>query len=410
MRIFCLLTVLIITQYLRAQDSVSVLFIGNSYTYVNDLPTMIQSLATSLGKTVSQDSQTAGGATLSTHAGNSVTYSMINSKPWDYVVIQAQSQEPSFPDAQVNSQTLPYAIQLADSVYENNFCSETMFFMTWGYVDGDPQWAPISTYEGMQTRLRNAYVRFADSVQGSVSPVGMAWKYVRENYPSIDLYAADGSHPSYAGSYLAACTFYASLFRESPVGSTFYGSLDPVTAAQLQGAAAVTVLDSMSTWHVRPPFQHTKADFDVVQNGYQVDLTNNSWKAQSYFWDFGDGNTSTMEELSHTYPSDGTYTIKLIAGSECNTDSTQVTLVFNLGGIKDGVNDIMWSYSNNIFSVEGLMVGDELNLVDVSGNIVSSSVSNGKKITVDCSDFVKGVYIFTVRSKDKLHREKFYMH
>ena len=108
------------------------------------------------------------------------------------------------------------AMQLADSVYANNFCTEVMMYMTWGRKNGDPQWAPISTFDGMNDRLRSAYLRMADSVQGSVSPVGSAWKYVRENYPSIELYNADESHPSVAGTYLAACTFYASIFRKHP--------------------------------------------------------------------------------------------------------------------------------------------------------------------------------------------------
>ena len=121
--------------------------------------------------------------------------------------MQAQSQEPSFPDSQVDTETIPYAMQMADSVYANHYCSKVMMFMTWGRENGDPQWGPISTFNGMNTRLRNAYVRMADSVQGSVGPVGSAWRVVRELDPSIQLYSGDGSHPSVAGTYLAACTF-----------------------------------------------------------------------------------------------------------------------------------------------------------------------------------------------------------
>ena len=71
----------------------------------------------------------------------------MNSEDWDYVVLQGQSQEPSFPYGQVNSQTLPFAMQLADSAQTISTCSQAMFFMTWGRQNGDPQWDSINTFD-----------------------------------------------------------------------------------------------------------------------------------------------------------------------------------------------------------------------------------------------------------------------
>ena len=329
MKLIYTLSFVLIAVVSHAQDSAKVLFIGNSYTYVNDLPSLVTNLANSLGDYVSQSSSTAGGATLSNHAANNNTYTLINSDQWDFVVLQAQSQEPAFPDNQVDSQTIPYAIQIADSVYDNYFCSDVMMFMTWGRENGDPQWQPISTYDGMQSRLRNAYLRMADSVQGSVSPVGMAWKRVRDNYPSIQLYTGDGSHPSMEGSYLAACTFYASIFRKSPVGATFISTVDTVVALQLQQAAHDVVLDSLDHWNLRPISEHTQANFTFSENQGTVDFENLSTKAQTYFWDFGNGQTDTAVNPSITYASIGTYTVTLIAQSPCDTDTISSTVVIN---------------------------------------------------------------------------------
>jgi hypothetical protein len=232
----------------HAQDSANVLFIGNSYTGVNNLPLLVKDLATSQGDFFESVSQTPGGTTFNNHASSAATYTAINGDDWDFVVLQAQSQEPSFSDGQVNSETLPYAIQLADSIYENYDCSDVLFYMTWGRENGDPQWAPISTFDGMNARLRAAYMRMADSTDASVSPVGSAWKYVRDNNPGINLYAGDGSHPSIQGSYLAACVFYASIYRKTPVGASFISSLSQADADVLQAAAALTVLDSLDQW------------------------------------------------------------------------------------------------------------------------------------------------------------------
>ena len=89
-----ILFVLLILSFVtvRAQDSISVLFIGNSYTYVNDLPTMLRDLSASLNKEVTIGSKTNGGFTFQNHANDPLTYAAINQNLWDVVVIQGQSQ------------------------------------------------------------------------------------------------------------------------------------------------------------------------------------------------------------------------------------------------------------------------------------------------------------------------------
>ena len=58
---------------------------------------MISEIALSFGDTVNYDSNTPGGCTLQGHTINSTSLSKISQQSWDFVVIQAQSQEPSFP-------------------------------------------------------------------------------------------------------------------------------------------------------------------------------------------------------------------------------------------------------------------------------------------------------------------------
>lgn len=379
-----------------AQDSAKVLFIGNSYTYVNDLPQMVTDLAASMGDYVYHDDQTIGGATFQNHASNAATYTKINSDQWDFVVLQAQSQEPSFPDAQVDAETLPYAIQLADSVYANDFCSVALFFMTWGRENGDPQWGPISTYDGMQGRLRNAYLRFADSVQGSVSPVGMVWKHVRENYPAIDLYNADESHPSIQGSYAAACTFYAAIFRKSPVGAPYISTLDSLQATQIQAAAEFVVLDSLDFWNLHPMSEFTQADFTFSVNTGQVNFTNESTKAQTYTWDFGDGQTSTDENPMITYSSNGQYTVTLIAESECDTDT--ISYMVNIDGL--GLTSLdpdlvrLESLGNSLYRVYSDASVSSIEVFDFAG----SKVVETNEVIIDLSGFSSGMYLMHIHT------------
>jgi PKD repeat protein len=384
----------------NAQDSASVLFIGNSYTYVNNLPLLIDNITSSFGDNIYYDSNTPGGATFADHAANPTTYVKINSQLWDFVVLQGQSQEPSFPDAQVNTESIPFAIQIADSVYSNNFCSDVMMFMTWGRENGDPQWGPISTFEGMNDRLRSGYLRIADSVQGSVSPVGSAWRYVRDNYPSIDLYTTDGSHPSYAGSYLAACTFYASIFRKSPIGSTFTGTLSASDAANLQYAASITVLDSLDLWNLRPISEHTQADYTYSVNGMTVDFTNLSTKATGYIWDFGDFTFLPDVHPSHTYAVAGTYNVMLTANSPCDSDSMAYQIVIDQVGLIDlEIGSIQFRYrGQGDYFIEGVEDIDEIQIYNTAGQKVRFRSSKSDTL-ISLGENSFGIYLIKVATK-----------
>jgi hypothetical protein len=367
--LFLLLIVPFLT--VRAQDSISVLFIGNSYTYVNDLPVMLRDLSTSLNKEVTIGSKVNGGFTFQNHAGDPATYSAIHQNPWDVVVIQGQSQEPSFPTSQVNSSSYPYAMQLSDSVLANNACSNVMYFMTWGRQNGDPQWDSINTFDKMNSRLYNTYRRFADSADAMVSAVGAVWKYVRDNHPTINLYSGDGSHPSVEGSYVAACTFYASLFRQSPVGANYLAGLDPTVAAQIQTAAATVILDSLDRFFIRPADSPTQASFTLVQNGSDIQVRSTSIHATDLFWNFGDGANSVNATENHTYTQNGTYTIELIAASACNSDTAIFFVLVTVLGLEDlypsvlevklSENELLIQASAacevNIYTIDGKILG-----------------------------------------------------
>ena len=231
-----------------AQDSVlHVLFIGNSYTEVNNLPSMVQQAAQSAGRSLSYQSSTPGGCTFAQHCSNA-SMTLIQQGGWDYVVLQEQSQWPSFPYAQVAQGCYPYAAQLARAVYQHNPDGEAMFYMTWGRKDGDPQWDSIATYEGMDNRLYNAYMYMKEANDASVSPVGRLWRYLRAHHPEIELYQSDGSHPSMSGSYAAACAFYTMLYHRSPLEISYTAGLDERNAATIRQAAKQVVFDSIERW------------------------------------------------------------------------------------------------------------------------------------------------------------------
>jgi hypothetical protein len=319
-----------------SQDSLSILFIGNSYIYTNDLPTVFKNLTQSKGDIATVDSKTNGGFTFQSHVNDPVTFQKINAKPWDFVVLQGQSQEPSFPYAQVNSLTLPNAERLADSVYANAPCSQVHYFMTWGRQAGDPQWDSINTFNKMNKRLRDAYLRIADSSHASVSPSGPAWKYVIDNHPSINLFSGDGSHPSFAGTYLSACVFYSSIYQKSPVGAAYTGSLDAATALILQQAADLTVLDSISTWKLTHFDSLVQVDFtysSTTGTGEFQFIPTTNYYTQNVMWYFGDDTFSNAQNPIHDYMFDGVYMVELIGSGVCGSDTAVQILTLETMGL-----------------------------------------------------------------------------
>ena len=226
-----------------ASSCTRVLFIGNSYTYVNDLPAMFAGLARSGGHRVETAMVAEGGATLADNAASAATTDAITSKKWDVVVLQEQSEIPSVEQFR-QSEMYPAARRLADAIYRHG--SRPMFFLTWAHRDGWPE-NGLPDYVSMQSAIDDGYLAIAAEEQAAVAPVGVAWSTTL-NQPHPGLWQDDGSHPTTAGTYLAACVFYATIFHQSPGGLTYRADLSPVDAAMLQTIAADTVLSDPRKW------------------------------------------------------------------------------------------------------------------------------------------------------------------
>lgn len=311
-----------------------VLFIGNSYTYVNDLPNLINNLAVSTGDQLIYQSNTIGGYTLQQHSANATTLALIAQGNWDFVVLQEQSQLPSFPDAQVETDVYPYARKLDSLVKVSNPCAKTVFYMTWGRKNGDnmncPVFPPVCTYAGMDDLLQLRYTNMADSNNAVISPVAKVWRYLRSNNPAIELYDADESHPSLKGSYAAACAFYSVLYKKDPVGCSYDAGIGS-DAVAIKNAAKKIAYDSLGKWYQYYPPLHAAFSFSTVGN--QVSFNNTSATTGDYIWYFGDGDSSTGYHPVHRYAQNGNYTVKLVVKHCQDTVSVTKTVQMKTVGI-----------------------------------------------------------------------------
>lgn len=320
-----------------------VLFIGNSYTGVNDLPNTLREVALSLGDTIVVSSVTPGGFTFNQHSVNATTLTAIQTGNWDFVILQEQSQIPAFSPAQVQNDCVPYAKKLCDSIRANNPCAEIVFYMTWGRKNGDASncanYPPICTYAGMQQGLYDSYMMLCDSNNATCAPVGATWRAFRNQHPTIELYSADESHPSINGTYLAACTFYNTLFRKPVINSQYSpAGLGTSDGFYIRQVCDAVVLDSLNHWQSHGYLP--RAAFNRTINGGLVNFTNSSLRATQYEWNFGDGSaTSNAISPNHTYTTSGSYVVTLKAsGASCQTSSKTDTLQIQ---VATGVNEVV---------------------------------------------------------------------
>jgi hypothetical protein len=219
-----------------AQVALCALFVGNSLTYVNDLPGTVQRLAaaTPLHAVLTVHTVMAPGATLADHWRNGETVRVLRETRPDVLVLQGQSVEPlAIPESFAQHAALFKAE--ADKVH-----AVTVLFSTWARPAGDSFYRePVSggSPSIMQARLNEAYAALALRLGATLAPVGVAFVQAQSVAPQVAL--LDGTqHPSLAGTYLAAAVFFRVLFHGCPVGSTYLGGLPPPVAAALQHIAA----------------------------------------------------------------------------------------------------------------------------------------------------------------------------
>jgi hypothetical protein len=204
-----------------ADAPLRILWIGNSYTYVNDLPRIIAELADS-SKVQRPPAITGilkGGELLKGHWANPALQKALLEK-WDVVVMQEQSTTPiTAPDTLVK-----YGKLIADAAHRSG--ARIVLYVPWSQ----------KARPAAEDTIVAAYRVLGNEVHAQLALAGRAWMDVIAQDPGVELYQKDGSHPLPQGSYIAACVFYEVLFGKSPVGLPAIG-VTPAEARRAQEAA-----------------------------------------------------------------------------------------------------------------------------------------------------------------------------
>jgi hypothetical protein len=210
----------------------NVLFVGNSFIYYNN--SLHNHYKALVGSSKNQfdiqpvtRSMTISGAYLPEHAAG--LPSVLAGENWDVVILQGNSLGPI-----TEATAGPFreaATRYSKMVREQN--GRPVLFMTWAYADR-PE---------MTAQLNAAYTDMGRELGAQVVPVGLAFATVTDERPDIVLRMDDARHPTLAGTYLAACTFFAAFFNQSPEGLEYSAGLDTSDAEFLKKIAWETVLN-----------------------------------------------------------------------------------------------------------------------------------------------------------------------
>ena len=183
--------------------------------------------------------------TLTEHAASVKTAETLSAAKWDFVILQEQTQIPSVETFR-SGLMYPAARRLVSHIREAG--AVPMFFQTSAARHGWPE-NGLNDYLSMQAQINLGYATIAGELDAPVAPVGQAWQMSMQERPQLNLWQ-DGKHPNVQGAYLAACVFYAAIFKESPEGLDYHASLSQETARFLQKIAADAVLKNPAQWNL----------------------------------------------------------------------------------------------------------------------------------------------------------------
>lgn len=210
-----------------------VLFIGNSLTYTNNLPAILQGMAAAAGaEPLTYRMIAYGGFSLEEHWATQESHTSIATDKWDVVVLQQGSSAL----ADGRKHLLEFSGKYAGEIRSAG--SVPALYSVW----------PPEGYRHLFDAVRESYGNAAAAADAMLFPVGEAWRAAWRRDSTIRFYSSDSVHPTPAGSYLAALVMFQQLYGRSPVGlpstipllAPWTGAVEipPETAAILQQAAA----------------------------------------------------------------------------------------------------------------------------------------------------------------------------
>ena len=320
-----------------------ILLIGNSYTLNNVMPKIFQDLIDKTGDSALVQSAAIGGYYLKNHSIDEKTLNIIKQGNWDYVIIQEQSQLPTLSDDIVKLESYPYISKLVDTIRQYNKCALVGFFMTWGRKYGDTancrNYPELCTYDGMDNALRRRYLEYSEVFKGFVVPVGLVWYYIRNFYPTIELYHPDNSHPSLIGSIVVAYSMYSAIFRKSPLNIVNYSKINFELNTDIKSSVNYVIFDKIDWWYFNVDI--VEADYLItINDSNSVTFKNSSKNSDFFMWNFNKVKLNRNNDYKVKINNNEKINLTLIAKNCFSNDKKTIQLLYNEKGLIFSNNEL----------------------------------------------------------------------
>ena len=345
---------------------------------------------------------------MSSHLNDATTLSKISQGNWDYVILQEQSQIPTIDYYRYNDM-YPAMTDLKSVIEQYNPCAKIITYMTWGRRFGGQQCDPSGTYcspvfanfNHMQDSLTSAYLEIGELLNIQCAPVGITWQNIL-NDTTLVLHSGDNSHPNIDGSYVAALSIFSSIWKQGTSGLTYTAGLSNQLAQYYQSKSDNTIFNSANDWNLL--INNPSANFSESISGNTATFTNSSSSVNStlnYYWDFGDGNTSSVQNPSHTYATNGTYTVTLIASNCIFSDTITNTIQIGTNSMDENTHTNFEFYPNPTthqitINVEKQLLGSVYTIYDYTGKSILTGKILSEQSVIDLGDLSKGIYLLSI--------------
>ena len=244
-------------------DAPQVLFIGNSYFQYNDQPAMFKALCDSAGRNTLVSSYLRSGTSLLDNVQDEDCHAKIASRPWDFVIAIGGSRGVAYPRIYPELMTYQSILSFRSLTLDSNDSGRFVNVMPWAFEDGMLWMGMEDDYAAMQQEIYSNTLRWSQSNDYTVAPVGKAWLQVLDSldYPTHYLHLRDMNHPTPQGSYLTACVLYCTVFQDSCIGNSYHPGIPQAEAEWYQSLASELVLTSPELWNL--PGIETATSFKV---------------------------------------------------------------------------------------------------------------------------------------------------
>lgn len=226
---------------------------------------------------------------------------------------------------------------------------------------------------------------FTLSINAYASPLAM----LPENITACDAVILDAGNPS--NEYVWNTGEITQTIMVTSSGTYSVSISDPVSGCEISDTTNVTIISA------------PEASFNYTTLGLTVFFENTSSGTGTYFWVFGDGDGSTEIDPTHTYATEGNYSVTLIVENDCGISEYNMLITIQVTPISNtdirSIN-LFPNPADEFFIVElENLSGNEivLEMYDLQGKQIISpfetQIINENALNVNISVLPTGIYV-----------------